>query len=173
MSDAPVTLLGARVRLRPLAPDDALAMAALLEHDPEATEMTARIPIPCTAAAARLWLALVSTPPSHAFAIERRDRPELIGAVGFVLLPEGAGLGYWLGRPFWGAGYATEAARLALDHARALGATRVEAETFPDNRASVRVLEKLGFRAIGEVERDVPRRGGRWRLLQFECDLTR
>src|SRR4030095_5451360 len=104
---------------------------------------------------------------AHTFATVRREDGEFLGAVGFVLLPEAAGLGYWLGRPFWGKGYATEAAGLALAHARALGATRAEAETFPENLASAHVLEKLGLRVRGEVLRDLPRRGGPRRLIQY------
>jgi RimJ/RimL family protein N-acetyltransferase len=162
-------LMGARVELRPLAVSDAAAMAALLEHDAEATAMTARIPVPCTEDEARTWIAGVSGAPAHTFAIVRREGGDFLGAVGFVLLPEATGLGYWIGRRFWGQGYATEAASLAVAHARALGATRLEAETFPENTASARVLTKLGFRCIGEVVRDLPRRGGPRRLVQWEA----
>jgi 8-oxo-dGTP diphosphatase len=164
-------LIGPRVRLRPLVPADAPAMAGLLEHDHEATAMTARIPIPCTEAAARQWILAAAGPPAHTFAIERLGAGELLGSVGFVILPEGAGIGYWLGRRFWGVGLATEAAGLALAHARSLGAVRAEAETFPENLASARVLAKLGFQVTGEIERELPRRGGRPRLIQHACDL--
>ena len=162
-------LVGARLELRPIATGDAAAMAALLEHDAPATAMTARIPVPCTEAEARTWIEGASAAPAHTFAIVRRSDGAFLGAVGFVLFPEAAGLGYWVGRRFWGQGYATEAASLAVNHARALGATRLEAETFPENAASARVLAKLGFHTIGEVVRDLPRRGGPRRLLQWEA----
>jgi RimJ/RimL family protein N-acetyltransferase len=165
-------LATSRLRLRPLLAGDAARMAELLEDDAEATAMTARIPIPCTADAARAWIEVAAVPPAYTFAIERLADVVMIGAVGFVLLPAGAGVGYWLGRPFWGVGYATEAVRCALAHARHLGATRAEAETFPENHASARVLAKLGFRVIGEVARMLPRRGGPRRLVQHECDLA-
>jgi 8-oxo-dGTP diphosphatase len=162
-------LAGARVTLRPIAATDAKAMAALLEHDAEATSMTARIPVPCTEAEALAWIQVASGPPAHTFAIVRDADGAFLGAVGFALFPGAAGLGYWLGRRHWGQGYATEAATLACAHARSLGATRLEAETFPENQASARVLRKLGFREIGEVVRDLPRRGGARRLLQWEA----
>jgi RimJ/RimL family protein N-acetyltransferase len=165
------TLASARLLLRPLVEDDAEAMAGLLEGDEEATAMTARIPVPCTADAARLWIALAKDPPAHTFAIVRRSDDVFLGAIGFVLLPEAAGLGYWLGRAYWGFGYATEAASVMIEHARSLGASRVEAETFPENGASARVLAKLGFRVVGEVWRDLPRRGGLRRLVQHARDL--
>ncbi len=59
-------------------------------------------------------------------------------------------LGYWLGRPHWGFGYATEAltalTRFAFDRFQA---EMVGAGVFSDNPASRRVLEKLGFRHVG------------------------
>lgn len=73
---------------------------------------------------------------------------EVIGFCGLVH-PGGqpdAELKYALRRAHWGHGYATEAARGMLDHARdTLGLTRVIATIDPDNRASDRVLRKLGF----------------------------
>ncbi|HEX6715160.1 MAG TPA: GNAT family N-acetyltransferase [Thermoleophilaceae bacterium] len=56
-------------------------------------------------------------------------------------------VGYWLGREFWGRGLATQALAefLAIIDERPLRAT-----VAPANRASVRVLEKNGFRLLGE-----------------------
>ena len=55
-------------------------------------------------------------------------------------------LGYYLASPFWGRGYATEAARALLAFSfDSLGIHRVEAEVVPGNDASVRVLERAGF----------------------------
>jgi RimJ/RimL family protein N-acetyltransferase len=45
------------------------------------------------------------------------------------------------------------------------------AETFPGNAASVRVLEKLGFRAEGPVERNYPLRGGRRTLTLHNLEI--
>ena len=56
-------------------------------------------------------------------------------------------LGYYLASSFWGRGYATEAARVLLEFAYgSLGVHRVEAEVVPGNDASVRVLERAGFK---------------------------
>ncbi|MCF3936017.1 GNAT family N-acetyltransferase [Acuticoccus sp. M5D2P5] len=58
--------------------------------------------------------------------------------------------GYWLGRPFWGHGYATEAGRATIAHAFAvIGLTRLTAGYFAGNHRSARVLAKLGFREVG------------------------
>ena len=59
-------------------------------------------------------------------------------------------LAYHLARPFWGQGYATEAARACLAYARdVLMATRITAGVHPDNPGSRRVLEKMGFHRVG------------------------
>ena len=99
-----------------------------------------------------------------AFAVTRRDDAALLGAIGFAGLPEMPSVGYWIGRPSWGQGYATEALRLVIGYARHLGAKGLQAETFPDNPASARVLAKCGFRDRGIVRRDHPARGGLTRV---------
>lgn len=59
-------------------------------------------------------------------------------------------LGYWIARPFWGKGYAPEAANILLKEAiNKLGVTKFVAGTFADNPASMRVLEKIGFQKTG------------------------
>ena len=59
-------------------------------------------------------------------------------------------LGYWVGRPFWSCGYATEAARALMQHAHmTLGIHHIKAGVFTDNPASLRVLTKLGFTLTG------------------------
>lgn len=58
-----------------------------------------------------------------------------------------------------GRGYATEAARAAVDHDRkALGLGRIVAITTPENAASQRVLEKIGFAYSGRIQ--LPTHGG-------------
>ena len=63
-----------------------------------------------------------------------------------------ATLGYWIGQPFAGHGYPTQAARMVLSFAfDRLRLHRVEAACLPANAASRRVLEKAGFRHEGEA----------------------
>ncbi len=69
-------------------------------------------------------------------------------------------LGYWLGRPYWSQGFATEVARELLAFSfRNLRLDEVEAGWFHDNPASGRVLEKVGFRPDGTGQRDCAARG--------------
>lgn len=62
-------------------------------------------------------------------------------------------IGYWIGKPYWGKGYSTEAAKALISEAReAQGAKCLIAGVFSDNPASIRVLQKLGFELTGEEE---------------------
>jgi RimJ/RimL family protein N-acetyltransferase len=67
--------------------------------------------------------------------------------------------GYWLGKPFWGFGYATEARTVGEPCLLALGQDSVHAGWFYDNPASGRVLAKLGARHNGSAMRDCRARG--------------
>ena len=78
----------------------------------------------------------------------------LLGAIGLGLVtPHRRGsLGYWLGVPFWGQGYATEAVRRVVAYGFAeLRLHRIEATVFSGNAASARVLEKVGMRCEGTL----------------------
>lgn len=62
-------------------------------------------------------------------------------------------IGYRLQRKHWGHGYATEVVRKLVSHGiQTLGLKKIVAITAPENRASIRVLEKVGFRYLGEVD---------------------
>lgn len=76
-----------------------------------------------------------------------------IGVVGFAFHrgrpPE---LGYWLGEPYWGEGYMTEAARALIETAQATGQyATIAARALVENEASLNVLRKLGFVRTGEA----------------------
>jgi len=149
-----------RLVLRPLRAEDAERLVALLGDDRDAVLQMSHMSWPCTLAAAREWIALRTQPGATTFAITRVDDEALLGAIGFGGLPEMPGVGYWIGRPYWNQGYATEALQLVIAHVRGLGAKGLQAETFPDNPASARVLAKCGFRYRGVGRRNYPARGG-------------
>ncbi len=84
--------------------------------------------------------------------IEREADGRLLGTV--TLIADGeqprAELGYIIGREHWGQGFAGEAQRRAIGFAfEELGLHRLEADTHPENAASLRSLERLGFRREG------------------------
>ncbi len=61
-------------------------------------------------------------------------------------------LGYWVDRPYWGLGYATEAGRAVVEMAfEGLRLESLDAGHYLDNPASARVLAKLGFRPTGRI----------------------
>jgi len=84
---------------------------------------------------------------------ERTDGPpQLVGSCGLGRRPSGAvEMGYWISRPYWGRGIATEACRALIEIARTLGLAQLEGSHFVDNPASGRVLEKLGFEPVGII----------------------
>jgi [ribosomal protein S5]-alanine N-acetyltransferase len=86
------------------------------------------------------------------FAVVLRESGQLIGAMGLVI--EGkfrrAELGYWIGRPYWGNGYCTEAGKAILEYGfQALNLNRIHAYHFKRNPASGRVMQKLGMKHEG------------------------
>jgi [ribosomal protein S5]-alanine N-acetyltransferase len=96
------------------------------------------------------------------FAIESKIIPRSRNNLKFVgtisvknidLVNKKADLGYWIGEQYWGRGMATECLKLIIDYAFSaeLGLKQLCAYVFPENKASIRVLEKNGMNKIGEV----------------------
>jgi RimJ/RimL family protein N-acetyltransferase len=142
-----------RLLLRPGFPEDAPALAAALADKAIARNL-AVVPWPYTLRDAEAFLASPRDPVLPSFLIFERTAgaPRLVGSCGLGRRASGAvELGYWIGRPFWGRGIATEAGLALIDIARALGLGRIEASHFVDNPASGRVLEKLGFESTGLI----------------------
>ncbi|MDQ4128053.1 MAG: GNAT family N-acetyltransferase [Actinomycetota bacterium] len=86
------------------------------------------------------------------FAAVLREGGELCGACGLMINARDANaeLGYWIGVPYWGRGYATEAAREVVRYGfEGLRLHRIHAAHFGNNPASGRVLTKLGLRYEG------------------------
>jgi RimJ/RimL family protein N-acetyltransferase len=111
--------------------------------------------------------------PSTLLWLRTGGAPQLVGGCGLGERNGAAELGYWIARPFWGQGLATEAARAVVSAAHTLGHRRIIAGHFIDNPASGRVLRKVGFRATGQVEQRQSRgRGAAAPCLLFERDLA-
>ncbi len=86
-------------------------------------------------------------------AVILRSKKLHIGGIGLQERDKGHYvLGYWIGEPYWGVGYATEAARLLTCYGRdELNAKRITAWHMQNNPASGRVLEKAGYISTGKV----------------------
>ena len=121
-----------------------------------------------TTAAMRVWIRRHTGPGGHVFFLRRKSDHDPIGAVGFGGTGPIAELGYAIGRPYWGNGYATEAVLAMVEVARDFQLSGLQAYSFVENPASARVLEKAGFADIGEVIREYPKRGGMRRVRHFK-----
>lgn len=146
-----------RLKLRLPEMDDAARLCELA-GDYDVARMTGSIPHPYPQLAAEMWVLINRarwTPQGNQSLVVTDSEGALVGSGGvFRRRPEADWeLGYWIGRPWWGRGYATEIGRALIDFSCAtLGATRLVAGHYHDNPASGRVLEKLGFRYTGKTE---------------------
>lgn len=149
-------LRSARLSLRAPVPGD-LDRLASLANDAEIARMLERMPHPYSRADGEAWLAGIGGDPAKLeFAID--DGSGFIGALSLRGLDETPVIGYWLGRPYWGRGYMSEAVGTALAWIfgawtfGARSAQAVEARVMTENSGSRNVLAKLGFRDIGETD---------------------
>lgn len=160
-----------RLLLRPGWMEDAPALAEAI-GDPAILRNLTRAPAPYSVDDARAFLALPQDPclPNLLAFTRTRGAPKLVGACGMHRCEDGTPeLGYWIARPYWGLGFATEAARAILSMARAAGVAGVRAAHFADNPASGNVLRKLGFHYAGKIEqRYSPARGAKAECLIFD-----
>lgn len=145
-----------RLTLRGLHLSDAPRIAALAD-DWELARWLARVPHPYRLEDAQRWLEtqIESWDAGLGYSFAIQTGGDLIGCFGIdkVGEPDRFEIGYWLGRPFWGQGFATEAGRAAIDFCwRDLGLTSLAATHHVDNAASAQVLAKLGFVATGREE---------------------
>lgn len=143
-----------RLILRKIGSGDAAAISKLA-GDPDIARMTGSFPHPFPLLSAEVKVMILKAMRrqnnAYPYAITV-DGGSLLGMVD--IFRNGPGfpfeLGYWLGKPYWGKGYAAEASTAILQEAKnTLRLTEIVAGVFFDNPSSVRVLEKLGFEACG------------------------
>ncbi|MDE6575844.1 MAG: GNAT family N-acetyltransferase [Opitutales bacterium] len=121
-------------------------------NDRDAVYMLIYIPWPTSKEQAIHYLHSLSYQASRQeglyWAITEPDAGRLMGVIGLTLESsfDRAELHYWLAKPYWGKGYATEAAKRVIDYVfRDLNIHRLEVNCFSDNARSKRVIEKCGF----------------------------
>jgi RimJ/RimL family protein N-acetyltransferase len=147
----------ARLRLRPFRNSDADEVQRLA-GDPAVADTTLKIPHPYEDGMAEKWISnhrdWFERDEQAVFAITRKDDGRLLGAIGLRIEREDqrAELGYWLGQPYWGRGFCTEAARAMVGFGFGpLGLRRIEARVLRRNVASGRVLHKIGMAREGRL----------------------
>lgn len=145
---------------------------ALLANNRRIYEVMSRLPFPYTETDARFFIEqIVPSDEEQCYAILHGAR--FMGIVGLTFadgkVPE---LGYWLGEPYWGHGYATEAAHAVAAAAREAGYPALRSRALLGNTGSRNVLRKVGFIETGE---DVDKAGtlaGR-QVMQMRLEFLR
>lgn len=136
-----------RLHLRPWSDADAPALFELA-RDPRIGMLCGWKPFERIDDARQALSTVLAAPDSYAVMLASTG--ELVGSIALRIdtdSPEAslADIGYWIGTPYWGNGYATEAGHAIIDRARELGVETVILKYFDGNDASRRVSEKLGF----------------------------
>lgn len=155
-----------RLTYRTLDYSDA-AQLTRFAGDWDVARMTARIPYPYTLTQAHQWIDSVEEG-EFVRVVELDGR--LIGAVGYVPNADGSvEIGYWIGRPWWGQGFATEAAEALVHYCfEEARIWRLTCCHFVDNAASARIIRKLGFRLVGPDKAWCEARGADVATLRYQ-----
>jgi [ribosomal protein S5]-alanine N-acetyltransferase len=150
--------------LRPWRAADAPALLRYANNRKIWVNVRDTFPNPYTSEDAQQWLARCASAIGEpaTFAIE--FEADAIGGVGLQFFADvhrlTAEIGYWLGEPFWGRGFATSALRAVTEYAFAtFDLHRVQATVFEWNPASARVLEKAGYTFEGRLRGSIIKDG--------------
>ena len=136
-----------RLRLRPWNDMDAPELYELA-RDPRIGTLCGWKPYESIDDAHEALSTFLAAPDSYAVTLASTG--EIVGSIALRIdrdSPEArvADIGYWIGAPYWGKGYATEAGKAIIDRARELSVKTMVLKYFDGNDASRRVSEKLGF----------------------------
>jgi len=162
-----------RLTLRPLTTRD-LPAVVRLAGDYEVSKMMSLVPHPYGHEDAVAWFnqhADQKENGERAFAIDNGEG--LIGVISVgrpVVEPD---FGYWLGKPYWGRGYMTEAGRAVLSWLfEVTPEVTIMSGALTENPASLNVLGKLGFDGIGPYRIPVRARGEELPGTRMKLDRT-
>jgi [ribosomal protein S5]-alanine N-acetyltransferase len=153
----------ADIAIRNITEGDKTRLAELCNNRKIWDNLRDTIPFPYTEKDAEIFIQICKTQePVTNFAIEYKG--EFAGVIGLVIQDDvyrlSAEAGYWIGEPFWGKGIATEALTLLVNYAFGkLDLMRVYSNVFEYNKASCRVLEKVGFKLEGNFIKSVFKNG--------------
>jgi RimJ/RimL family protein N-acetyltransferase len=167
------TIYTERLILRQFMLEDA-AEVQRLAGDRAIAAVTQAIPHPYEDGMAQNW---IKTHPKTftegkgvVFAITFPETNILCGAIGLGIKPEHnhAELGYWIGKPFWGNGYCTEAALAVVKYGfKVLGLHRIYSSHFSSNPASGRVMQKIGMRYEGCLRQHILKWGNYEDIVRY------
>lgn len=142
--------------------------------DQEITQFTLNIPHPYTEQDAIFWLnqSYQGFKDGHliVFAIRLKPHLEFIGGIGLTMaeLYHRAEIGYWVAKPFWNKGYASEALAVVLKHGfQKLNLHKIYATHLDANRASGKVMLKNGMTKEGILKDHIYKNGKYYDLVQY------
>ena len=159
-------LVQGSIALRRLQKADKTQLAVLLNNKKVCDNLRDLIPFPYSEKDAVFFInSMKDSNPVTIFGIEYDHA--FCGVIGIVpqkdVYSKGAEIGYWLGEPFWNKGIITTAVKLITDYGFGeLGFVRLFAWVFEYNPASMKVLEKNGFRKEGIFEKSIFKNGQLW-----------
>ena len=162
-----------RLILRPITSDDSTRIEELA-GDYDVAKSTLNIPHPYPKGSAIQFIESILTAEKSnkivMFAIIDKELQLLIGLINLNLsLPLKRGeLAYWIGKPYWGKGYGTEAAKVLLEYGfNNLELNKIFAASFTSNPGSWRIMEKIGLKYEGTLKQHVARDGQFYDLTYY------
>jgi len=167
------TLRTNRLILRPFSIEDAKRVRDLAGNI-EVARYTEAIPHPYGDEVAESWIEAHDNEfregKSVNFAITLKESGEILGAVGLIMekKDQKANLGYWIGRPYWGCGYCSEAAKALVEYGfHQWSIHRIYARHMECNPASGHVMRNVGMHFEGELKDDMYRDGKFHTMLMY------
>jgi len=152
------------IKLRPLKIADKFQLAQLANNKKIYDNVRDHFPYPYNEDDAKAFItSTIAEDPKQNFGIAYEGN--ICGAIGLILQKDvyrkSAEMGYWVGEPYWGKGFATKAVELITEYGfDKLNLLRIYAGVFDFNIASMKVLEKNGFKKEG-IFRDAVLKNGR------------
>lgn len=145
---------------------------AVLANNKTIYAVLSRLPHPYAESDGLFFVETIARGPEE-FAWSILREGHYIGGMGLHLLPgQLPELGYWLGEPHWGQGYATEAAHAVVAAAQAAGYPALRSRALLTNTGSRNVLRKAGFVETGEAVDEAGTQAGRT-MMQMLLDFDR
>lgn len=159
------TFVTERLTLRPLQLTDASSIQQLAGQK-DVASTTLSVPYPYPDGAAESFIAATheryNKNLGSTFALISNETNELVGCAGMHIVSDydRAELAYWVGKPYWGQGYATEAAQRILEYGfNELKLNRIWAAAMDSNPASSMVMQKIGMKYEGKLIQHIKKWG--------------
>ncbi|MBL1241164.1 MAG: GNAT family N-acetyltransferase [OCS116 cluster bacterium] len=162
-------LKSSRLTLKLPSMTDAPNMAEYLNRQ-DTAGMMGHIPMPYTLADAETFITyIMSSPADEMVTGIFNEQDKFIGVISIRQTDRGHSLGYWIGHPFWGKGYMTEACILFINNFfSTINAEFLLVSHFLINPASEVIINKLGFKYQQTVTYEIPLRNTQEKAKRYK-----